>query len=295
MKVNKPSAFEMTSYEKLFKNAGISIGLVDKQIMEIPIEKLHPFHNHPFRVVDDESMDELVASIKENGVLVPGICRKRPDGDYEIISGHRRTHASQRAEKASVPMIVMDYTDEEAIETMVDANLQRENLLPSEKARAYRQKYDARKKMKKKGDGLTLDNLGRESGDNYKTIQRYLWLSRLTDGLLDMVDNKKLGFIPGVDISFLNAKEQKCVEQIIKTEKVNISKEMAAQLKEFSKKKELTEDRIREILQVKKIPKTKKFSMDQERLDAYLDKEYSQEELEELILSLLDKWKKERG
>lgn len=294
MKKSKSPSFEMTSYEKLFKNAAISIGLVDKQIIEIPIEQLHAFSNHPFRVIDDERMEELVASIKENGVMVPGICRKCADRSYEIISGHRRAHAAKKAGIETVPMIIMEYSDEEAVEVMVDANLQRENLLPSEKARAYRQKYEARKKLKRKNHGLTTEDLGKEGGDNYKTVQRYLWLSRLSDGLMEMVDSKKLGFIPGVDISFLTAGEQGWVEKVLKSERVSVTKQKGERLKELSRKKQLDEKKVREILQDKKAA-SRKFTIDRNRLDDYLDQEYTQEQLEELIFSLLDKWREEGG
>ena len=294
MKVNKPSSFHMTSYEQLFKNAGISIGLVDKQIREIPIEELHAFKGHTYQVRDDESMEELIHSIKDKGILIPGICRQKPDGGFEIVSGHRRTHAAQKAGLTVVPMIVMDYTDDQAIEVMVDSNLQREEALPSEKAKSYRAKHDAAKRQKKKNVVGTLAEISQQTGENFKQVQRYIWLSRLIDPLLEMVDNKKLGLIPGVDISFLSEKEQEWVLEVITGKRVSVSKDMAAGLKTLSKAGTLTKREVQQIL-TSKAPKEKKFGINAERLNQYFDKKDSKEVIEETIFQLLDEWKKRGG
>ena len=179
-----------------------------EQIKEVPLSSLHNFNNHPFRVLDDGKMEETVESIRQRGVLVPGIARPRKGGGYEIIAGHRRKHGSELAGKETMPFVVRDYTDDEATVIMVDSNIQREDILPSEKAKAYRMKYDALKHQGKKAGGRTIEEMGEDAGESAKTIQRYLWLSRLSDGLLNLVDRKKLGFMQGVDISFLTEEAQ---------------------------------------------------------------------------------------
>lgn len=174
-----------------------------EQIINAPLTDLHTFKDHPFRVEDDEKMEETTESIRQYGVLVPGIARPREGGGYEIIAGHRRKRGSELAGKTEMPVIVRNYTDDEATIIMVDSNIQREDILPSEKARAYKMKYEAMKHQGKKSGKNTLDEVGEAAGENAKKVQRYIWLSRLSEELLTMVDSKKLGFSQGVDISFL--------------------------------------------------------------------------------------------
>ncbi len=186
-----------------------------EQIVEAPLDNLHNFKNHPFRVSDDEKMEETVESVKQYGVLVPGIARPRKGGGYEIISGHRRKRASELAGRETMPVVVRQYSDDEATIIMVDANIQREDILPGEKAKAYRMKYEAMKHQGKKAGGRTIEEMGEDAGESAKTVQRYLWLSHLSDGLLDLVDRKKLGFMQGVDISFLTEEAQGWVYVLI--------------------------------------------------------------------------------
>ena len=186
----------------------------DDEIIDIPLGELYAFCKHPFKVIEDEAMTRLVESIKKKGVLSPIIVRKRKEGGYEIVSGHRRAHAAMKAELKVIPAIVRDLSDDEAIIIMVDANIQREEILPSEKAKAYKMKYDA---MKNQGlPGNSLQQISEVSGDNYKAVQRYIWLARLNDDLLELVDKKRLGLVQGVSISSLSQEEQKLLYPLIK-------------------------------------------------------------------------------
>ena len=179
----------------------------DIVINEIPLEELYEFKDHPFRVLDDEKMAETVESIKTYGVLMPGIVRKRSEGGYEIISGHRRKHACELAGLKTMPVIIREYTDDEAVVAMVDSNIQREEILPSEKAHAYSMKYEVWKHQGREG-GHTLDEIGEVAGESGKTVQRYIWLSNLSDNLLGLVDDKTITIRVGIEISFLTKIEQ---------------------------------------------------------------------------------------
>lgn len=198
---NVAANIKLNGYDALF-GASESEN-TEEHIIEAPLGDLHDFKDHPFRVVDDEKMEETVESIRQYGVLVPGIARPRKGGGYEIIARHRRKHASEFAGKETMPIVVRNYSDDEATIIMVDSNIQQEDILPSEKARAYRMKYEALKHQGKRAGGRTVEEMGEESGKGAKTVQRYIWLSRLSDGLLAMVDMKELGFMQGLDISFL--------------------------------------------------------------------------------------------
>ena len=199
---------KLNSFDDLFGSSEMQMAGAE-QIINAPLAELHDFKNHPFRVVDDEKMEETTESIRQYGVLVPGIARPRAGGGYELIAGHRRKRGSQRAGKSEMPVIVRNYSDDEATIIMVDSNIQREDILTSEKAKAYKMKYEAMKHQGKKSGKNTLDQVRETAGENSKKVQRYIWLARLSDGLLEMVDNKKLGFSQGVDISFLSEEAQK--------------------------------------------------------------------------------------
>ena len=201
-KTGSASKIKMESFDDLFGGSSAQeIGA--EQIINAPLADLHEFKDHPFKVLDDEKMEKTTESIRLYGVLVPGIARPRAGGGYELIAGHRRKHGSERAGKTEMPIIVRNYSDDEATIIMVDSNIQREDILPSEKAKAYKMKYEAMKHQGKKSGKKTLDEVGEAAGENAKKVQRYIWLSRLSDELLEMVDTKKLGFSQGVDISFL--------------------------------------------------------------------------------------------
>ena len=209
-KTGSASKIKMESFDDLFGGSSAQeIGA--EQIINAPLADLHEFKDHPFKVLDDEKMEETTESIRLYGVLVPGIARPRAGGGYELIAGHRRKHGSERAGKTEMPIIVRNYSDDEATIIMVDSNIQREDILPSEKAKAYKMKYEAMKHQGKKSGKNTLDEVGEAAGENAKKVQRYIWLSRLSDELLEMVDSKKLGFSQGVDISFLSEEAQQWV------------------------------------------------------------------------------------
>ena len=290
-KTGSAAKVKLNSFDDLFGSSEMQTA-GEEQIINAPLAELHDFKNHPFRVVDDEKMEETTESIRQYGVLVPGIARPRTDGGYELISGHRRKHGSQKAGKSEMPVIVRNYSDDEATIIMVDSNIQREDILTSEKAKAY--KYEAMKHQGKKSGKNTLDQVGETAGENAKKVQRYIWLARLSDGLLEMVDNKKLGFSQGVDISFLSEEAQKWVEMIVEEKCCNISTVQSGKLKEYSKNGELTFSMVRLILTEEK-PKERKFTMKSDKIGKYFSDNYSNEEIENIIISLLDKWKKEVG
>ena len=263
-------------------------------VMEVRLEELHEFQGHPFRVLDDEKMAETVESVRQHGILVPGIVRRRPEGGYEIISGHRRKRASMLAGKATMPVIVRHYTDDEATIIMVDSNIQREDLLPSEKAKAYRMKFDAMKHQGSRAGGCTIDLIGNESGESGKTVQRYIALSRLNDDLLQMVDEGMLMFVPGVDISQLNEEQQQWVLDAIKESGVSLSRQQSAFIKNNAKSGDLSPEMLKMLFAVEK-PQPRRITLKQERLNQYFDENWNNDEIEELICGLLDEWKKRVG
>jgi len=265
------------------------VGGDDTAVTEVPIADLYEFKDHPFRVLDDEKMDETVESIKKYGVLMPGIVRPRTEGGYEIIAGHRRKRACEIAGLETMPVLIKNYTDDEAIVTMVDTNIQREDILPSEKARAYRMKFDAMKHQGS-GGGVTIENIGEAAGESGKTVQRYIWLSNLSDVLLAFVDEKKLPIRSGVDISYLNEKEQHWVEEIIASLGVVIAPAQAEKIRSYSQSKELTKALLTEILTEEK-PKPRKFVMKDDRISEFFSAEVTDEEIEETIIRLLEEWR----
>lgn len=292
-KTGSAAKVKLNSFDDLFGNNEMQTAGAE-QIINAPLAELHDFKNHPFRVVDDEKMEETTESIRQYGVLVPGIARPRTGGGYELIAGHRRKHGSQRAGRTEMPVIVRNYSDDEATIIMVDSNIQREDILPSEKAKAYQMKYEAMKHQGKKSGKNTLDEVGEAAGENAKKVQRYIWLARLSEELLEMVDTKKLGFSQGVDISFLSEEAQQWVEVIIEEQRCSVSTVQSGKLKEYGKSGELTLAMVRLILTEEK-PKVRKFTMKSDKIGRYFSDSYSNEEIEDIILSLLDKWKEEVG
>ena len=290
-KTGSASKIKMESFDDLFgENSVQETGA--EQIINAPLADLYEFKDHPFKVLDDEKMEETTESIRLYGGLVPGIARPRAGGGYELIAGHRRKHGSERAGKTEMPIIVRNYSDDEATIIMVDSNIQREDILPSEKAKAYKMKYEAMKHQGKKSGKNTLDEVGEAAGENAKKVQRYIWLARLSEELLEMVDTKRLGFSQGVDISFLSEEAQQWVEVIIEEQGCNVSTAQSGKLKEYGKSGELTLAMVRLILTEEK-PKERKFTMKSDKIGEYFSDSYSNEEIENIIISLLDKWKKE--
>jgi parB-like partition proteins len=284
---------KLNSFDDLFGSSDMQMAGTE-QVINVPLTELHDFKNHPFHVADDEKMEETTESILQYGVLVPGIARLRAGGGYELISGHRRKCASQRAGKSEMPIIVRNYSDDEATIIMVDSNIQREDILPSEKAKAYKMKYEAMKHQGKKSDENTLDKVGEAAGENAKKVQRYIWLARLSDRILEMVDAKKLGFSQGVDISFLSVEAQKWIETVLEEQLCNVSTAQSGKLKKYGKSGELTPAMVRLILTEEK-PNERKFTMKSDKISKYFSESYSNEEIENIIISLLDKWKQEVG
>ncbi len=290
-KAGSASKVKIEKFEDLFGGCAGQESSVE-QIINAPLADLHTFKDHPFRVEDDEKMEETTESIRQYGVLVPGIARPRAGGGYEIIAGHRRKRGSELAGKTQMPVIVRNYTDDEATIIMVDSNIQREDILPSEKARAYKMKYEAMKHQGKKSGKNTLDEVGEAAGENAKKVQRYIWLSRLSDELLEMVDTKKLGFSQGVDISFLTEEAQQWVQAVIGEQGCSVSMVQSGKLKEYGKSGELTLAMVKLILSEEK-PKERKITIKSDKIGEYFSDSYSNEEIENIIISLLDKWKEE--
>lgn len=293
VRTGSAAKIKLGSFEDLIGGSA-GQGDASEQVIRIPLCDLHDFKGHPFRVADDEKMAETAESIREYGILVPGIARIRENGGYEVIAGHRRKRGCELAGETEMPFIVRNYTDDEAVVIMVDSNIQRDDILPSEKAKAYAMKYEAMKHQGKKTGKNTLDEVGEAAGENAKKVQRYIWLSRLSDGLLDMVDNKKLGFSQGVDISFLTAEAQQWVQAVMEELRCPVSTAQSAQMKEYEKNGELTPAMVRLILSQEK-PKERRVTLKADRIGKYFADSYSSEDIENIIIGLLDEWKEKQG
>ena len=295
---------QMTSYDDLF-SVGDAAGTTGEKVQEIALGELFPFKGHPFKVLDDEAMEEMVESIKLHGVLVPGIARPRVEGGYELLAGHRRRHALELAGETMMPVIIRELDDDESTLFMVDSNLQRENLLPSEKAWAYKMKLEAirRKAGRPAGNnsGQVVQNLkgkfsieivADESGENYKQVQRYIRLTELMAELLQMVDDKKLPFNPAVELSYLTKEEQVQLLELIRELSVVPSLEQARRLKKYSQEGKLNRDVMDAILTEERAAPMQ-VTLKKERLKQYFPQSYTQAQMEEVIFSLLEIWKKD--
>ena len=256
----------LTSYDDIFSATDSQSTFPFGKIVEIPLEELYAFKNHPFRVLDDEQMEKTAESIKDFGVLIPGLGRPRSEGGYEIISGHRRKRASEIAGKKTMPMIIRDLDDDAAIIAMVDSNLQRENILPSERAAALQMKYDAVKHQGQRTDltsgqvvqklGTSLEQVAEGTGENYKQIQRIMRLNNLVKPLLDKVDRKDIAFTPAVELSYLKPEEQSMLLEAMASEQATPSLSQAQRLKKMSQEGSLSKENMTEILsEVKKPPR----------------------------------------
>ena len=292
-KTGSASKIKIDSFDDLFGSSLEETSNQTEQVVEVSLEDLHTFKKHPFRVLDDAKMEETVESIKKYGVLMPGIARPRKEGGYEIIAGHRRKRGSELAGKTTMPVFIRNYTDDEATIIMVDTNIQREDILPSEKAKAYAMKYEALKHQGKREGGSTFETIGEPAGESGKTVQRYIRLAGLLDELLDMVDKKRLGFIPGVDISYLTEEQQYWVFDILSTTSCVISKAQAASLKEYAKSGELTFAMVDLILSEKKKTE-RKLIINTDKISQYFPEDYSNEDMEVVIVQLLDEWRRKQ-
>lgn len=285
------------------KNKSSKFGLADgfsfeednsslENVTEINLSELHSFKNHPFKVEDDEKMAETVDSIREHGVLVPGIVRKRKEGGYEIISGHRRRRACEILGLETMPVFVRNMSDDEAIIIMVDSNIQREEILPSEKAKAYKMKYEAMKHQGrgKSEEGTSLEALSSETGDSISKIQRLIKVAELDDDFLEMIDEKKIGISQGVDIASLPKTEQTEIKDVIEEMTKYPSMAQTGEMKSLSEAGDLTKGQIRNILTEKEKVKKRKFVLNEKELSEFFPNE-SDDEIREVIIELLKNWK----
>lgn len=287
MKKSSASKIQLAGFDDLFgKNEAMG-----EQIIEVPIVDLHIFKSHPFKVIQDEKMQELVESIKERGVLVPCIVRPRKEGGYELVAGHRRTAASKLAGLENIKVMVKELSDDDATIIMVDSNIQRENLLFSERAFAYKMKFEAMKHQGSKGGKVTTAEIGEEVGESGRQIQRYIRLTELYAPLLDFVDEKKIGFIHGVDLSYLKIEEQEWVYSKLSEKGITPSGNQVLALKKYSDLGTLTVGMVDMILCEDK-PAPKKVTISSEKINKYFPKEYSKQDIEVVIYQLLEEWKK---
>ena len=276
-----------------------------ERVQEIPLDQLKPFKNHPFKVRDDQRMLDTVDSIREYGVLVPAIARPDPEGGYELISGHRRKRGCEMAGLQTMPVIIRDLDDDAAVLVMVDSNIQREELLPSERAFAYRMKLEAIERVKgrpKKVGQVVPDFQGKRSteivadgtGESYKQVQRYIRLTELIPELLDMVDERKLAFNPAVEVSYLKRDEQRMLLEAMDAEQTTPSLSQAQRLKKFSQEGRLTEEAMSAIMSEEKKSDMDKVTLRSDTLRRYFPKSYTPKQMEQTIIRLLDVWQKQR-
>ena len=285
---------KLTSFDDLFGGKNIEKAAEAGDVKEIPLSELHEFHNHPFQIRSDEELAEMIESVREHGVLVPGIVRKRKEGGYEIIAGHTRKHVCEILGFETMPVFVKEMDDDEASLVMVDSNIQRENIRPSEKAKAYKIKYDAMKNQGKAGNSLKM--MSEESGENYKLIQRYMWLARLNDDLLALVDNKQLGLVQGVSLSVLPEKEQSMVYDAICRHKMKLSTVQANTIKQLSVDGKFNEKILeRYLTSAQKQKRKKEITLKNERLSEFFEEETTEEEMMNIIFELLETWKRKKG
>ena len=287
---------QVTKFDDLFSAGNPAEAGGDGNVQESPLTELFPFKDHPFKVLDDDTMQDTVESIKIHGVLVPGIARPRAEGGYELIAGHRRRHASELAGKTTMPVIVRELDDDEAVLFMVDSNIQRENLFPSEKAWAYKMKLDALKHQGVKdtsrqlGEKYSVDALSENSNDSARNIHRFIRLTELLPELLQMVDDKKLPFNPAVELSYLTQEQQGELMEIMGELQAVPSLEQAKRLKKYSQEEKLDRNVMDAILTEER-PAPVQVTLKNDRLKQYFPQTYTAKQMEEVIFSLLETWK----
>ena len=295
---------ELASVDDLFSTEEGRQDAKLEKIQESPLTELHPFKNHPFKVKDDEAMMETADSITQYGVLVPAIARPDPEGGYELVAGHRRHRASELAEKETMPVIVRDLDDDAATIIMVDSNLQRESLLPSERAFAYKMKLEAVKHQGARTD-LTSRQLGEKSqtsiqkvadqaGESQRQVQRYIRLTELIPELMDMVDEKKIALNPAYELSFLKKEEQVDLLDAMDSEQATPSLSQAQRLKKYSQEGHLTLDIMRVIMGEEKKSDLDRVTFTSDTLRKYFPKSYTPARMQETIIKLLEAWQKKR-
>ncbi len=294
---------ELKSVDDLFATEEIREDAQREKVQNIPLGELHPFRNHPFKVKDDAAMQDTVDSVREYGVLVPAIARPDPSGGYELIAGHRRHHASELAGKETMPVIIRDLDDDAATIIMVDSNLQREELLPSERAFAYKMKLEAIRHQGKRQEltssqvGMklqALDIVGQQAGDSRNQVHRFIRLTELIPELLDMVDERKIAFNPAVELSYLKKEEQTLLLEAMDSEQATPSLSQAQRLKKFSQQKMLSLDVMRAVMSEEKKNDLDRVTLKNETLRKYFPKSYTPKQMEDTIIKLLEGWYKKR-
>ena len=295
---------ELASVDDLFSTEESRQDEQLEKIQEIPLSELHPFKDHPFKVKDNDAMIETADSIKKYGVLVPAIARPLPDGGYELVAGHRRRRASELAGKETMPVIVRDLDDDAATIIMVDSNLQRENLLPSERAFAYKMKLEAIKHQGARTDLTSVqveqklsarDQVAKEAGERSGIqVMRYVRLTELIPELLDMVDEKKIAFNPAYELSFLKTDEQQMLVETMDYEQATPSLSQAQRMKKFSQEGKLSEDVMLAIMSEEKKADLDKVTLSSDTLRKYFPKSYTPAKMQETIIKLLEQWQKKR-
>ena len=275
-----------------------------EKIQEIPLSELHPFKDHPFKVKDDDAMIETADSIKKYGVLVPAIARPLPDGGYELVAGHRRRRASELAGKETMPVIVRDLDDDAATIIMVDSNLQRENLLPSERAFAYKMKLEALKNQGARSDltsgqivqksKLSIERVAEDAGEGYKTVQRFIRLTNLIPELLDMVDEKKISFNPAVELSYLDESQQRDFLEAMNDTQNAPSLSQAQRLKKLAQEGHFSYDVAFAVMGEEKKDELDKVVIKNDTLRKYFPRSYTPKQMEDTIIKLLDQWQRKQ-
>ena len=275
----------------------------DGELVTLALAYLHPFSRHPYKVRDDEAMRDMTESVKQYGVLSPAIARPLPEGGYELVSGHRRKRACELAGLETMPVIVRELDDDAAAILVVDSNLQREGLLPSERAFAYKLKLEALRHQGERTDltssrvGMklqVLDIVGQDAGDSRNQVHRYIRLTELIPPLLDMVDERKIAFNPAYELSFLKQDEQRLLLDAMDSEQATPSLSQAQRLKQFSQRGELTAAVMRAILSEEKKPEIDRITITGDRLRKYFPRSYTPKQMEETIIKLLEQWQKRR-
>ena len=297
----------LSSYDDIFETDESRADAQLERVQKIPISELVPFKDHPFKVVDDEALLRTTESIAQYGVLTPLIARPLEDGTYEIISGHRRVHAAQAAGLTEVPVIVRDMDDDAAIVLMVDSNLQRENILPSERAFAYKMKLEAMKRQGERTDlqeqatstqvGRKLETaemVGKEAGDSRNQVRRYIRLTYLIPEFLDLVDEKKISFNPAVELSYLKPTEQEMFLSVMEWSQNAPSLSQAQRLKKLSQEGKLTPDAMREIMNEVKKGDLERVTFRNETLRKYFPRSYTAQQMQDQIIKLLEQWQKRK-
>ncbi len=289
---------QLASLDDLFSTQASRDEAQREKVQEIPLEELHPFAHHPFKVLDDDRMKDTADSIQEYGVLVPAIARPRPDGGYELIAGHRRKRGCELAGLKTMPVIVRELDDDAATIIMVDSNIQRENILPSERAFAYQMKLEALKHQGLRTDltstqvaqKLSAKRVGDEAGVSKDQVRRFIRLTNLIPALLDMVDNKKIAFNPAVELSYLTQEEQGKLVDTMESEQATPSLSQAQRLKKFSQEGKLTEESMLAIMSEEKKPEIGKVTLGTDTLRKYFPTNWTPKQMEDQILKLLNNW-----